>query len=213
MLEQSTTRQEWARKVHEALFSITVAFAMISVLFIALPEASIPFMHMEVSINRFLHIRQTDIIRGYFEFSIPSAVLAFFLWLLLRFASQTKFTTEFLRSAAGVLVLSALPLFWFYVAFRERGSSDFHHMLLLLELAIILIGAVLFLYRVQMYPLWCWIVLIGAHYAFWFYMRSNYQLANYAGPIAPIVGFCSGSAWAIYVNQMRRGSMPLARHS
>ena len=101
------------RYIHEILFSCSIAFLAVSLISLVAPSLLIPFIHLEVSINRFLSIRQTDFIRGYLEYFISSVTLAFCIALFLQISSGTRLTKEILRSGSGVMLLLAPPVFWF----------------------------------------------------------------------------------------------------
>lgn len=192
------------RQGHEILLCLTLAFAVISILFIQWPQCEKPFIDMEVSIKQLLHIRQTDLITGYFEFSIASVILALFLWTFLRLFSRARFMLEFLRSLAGFVIFLALPLFWFYLACRDGRLLEWPFTGLLLEIAGVLVLVTIFVSRQLSIPPWAGLFFIAMHFAIWFWIRGNYQLANYAGPIGPVLGFCSGAVWFLFVLRTRQ---------
>src|SRR5882724_9785816 len=99
------------RKVYEALFSLHLAFAGTSMVFRASVVVAAPFSRVEARINRFLHISQTDFVRGYLACWIPSVIVALLIWAFLRIFSRSPFTQEFLRSVAGIVVLFTPPAF------------------------------------------------------------------------------------------------------
>lgn len=121
-MKQSGRSQEsnYLRYLHEVLFSLNVAFASMTLAFAISPQGTRIFSGMESSINRLLGIRQTDYIRGYFATVIPSVVLAFALWAVLRLSWKTRTTRVILRSVAGMVALFALPALWFY-SFQYYG--------------------------------------------------------------------------------------------
>jgi hypothetical protein len=188
------------RRLHEILFSLSIAFLGVSLLFLAPTSLRIHFMHLEVEINMFLHIRQTDLIRGYFEYSIPSALVAFFIWLLLRLSSDTRFTKEVLRSVAGAVLLLAPPIFWFCNYQVVGWPFGWPYRWAPFELALMIMCLSLCLFKKSLIPGWVGVLLLLAHFGFWYWVPStNPALANYAGPIAPILGFCSALVWGFYV--------------
>lgn len=217
--DQPAANDSWAhtkflRGVHEIMFSINIAFTSVSLLFLAWPTLSRPFINMEVATNRLLQIRQTDLIRGYFEFGIASTILAFCCWLALRLSSTTRLTSEILQSVAGIATILALPVFWFYVSQQGGWSLGWRDATWLVEVAVALLCVLLFLY--QRFPVqgWLCVLLVMGHYAFWFWIRENIFLASSAGPIAPIIGFFSTLAWGVYVKSLRTAGIensPLRR--
>src|SRR5262245_29215272 len=85
--------------------SINIGFALISFVFCIVPSTAIPFAHLEVRLNELLGIRQTDLIRGYFEFWIPSLALALCALSLLRLFGHTSFTNVILQLVSGVATI------------------------------------------------------------------------------------------------------------
>lgn len=199
--------EKWSltRCLHEILFACTIAFGSVSILFLLWPELSTPFVHIEVLTNRLLHVRQTDLVRGYLEFLIPSGALAACFWSALHLSRHTRFTRQLLRSAAGIMILSAVPLFWLYVGQSQGWSLGWPYMGWPIEFVAAICCAILFLYGRTLVPAWISIVIFAGHFGFWFWIRGNYQLANFAGPIAPVLAFLSSVAWIFYVQCMRRG--------
>jgi hypothetical protein len=160
---------------------------------------------MEIRINHFLHIRQTDFIRGYFSIWIPSVLIAFLIWVALRASIRTRVTQGFLRSVAGLITIFAPPAYWFQFwewTFRPEGWPNFGAPF---ELAIAVVITVLFLSRKWSPPFWVGLLLVGAHYAYWYYTTEWVPFAtNYASPAGAILGFCSAVAWVRYVGWLRR---------
>jgi hypothetical protein len=194
------------RYLHEILFSLSIAFLGVSLLFLAAPGLRIPFTHLEVTINLFLHIRQTDLIRGYFEYSISSAILALCIGIILQLSSGTRLTKEILRSVSGVMLLLAPPAFWFCHYQVVGWPFGWPYRWTPVELTVVVVCAVLYLGGKWPFPAWISISLLLGHYAFWYWIPStNPGLADYSGPIAPILGFCSALAWGVYVARLREG--------
>jgi hypothetical protein len=159
------------------------------------------FLQMEIRINRFLHIRQTDFIRGYFAIWVPSLLIAFLIWCLLRTFARTRVTQEFLRSVAGVITIFAPAAYWFYVYERTFWPVGWPYHGAPFELAIALVITVLFLRGKLRVPFWASVLLIGGHYAYWYYATEWVPFAtNYASPAGPILGFCSAMGWVLYVS-------------
>lgn len=121
-MEVHRTPTSVSRFLLEVFFSIHIGYAGVSMVFCAIPSASIPFAHLEVYLNHLLHIRQTDYIRGYFEFWIPSLISALCIWSLFRLSRRLSFTKEILRSAAGVAILLCPSAIW-TCAYERNGWS------------------------------------------------------------------------------------------
>jgi hypothetical protein len=165
------TRQYSSR--HDAKSSI--AFLGVSILFLVAPDLRIPFSHLEVRINQFLRINQTDFIRGYFEYLISSTILALCVWTLLQWSSGTRLTKEIIRSVSGVMLLLAPPAFWvcFYQIVGWPFGWPYHWAPVELEAAVSLIA--LFLLGKWPVPRWIGVLLLAAHYNFWYWMTNSPQ--------------------------------------
>jgi hypothetical protein len=195
----------YIRWVYDALLTLNIAFALVSIAFNAWPESATVFAHLEVHINETLGIRQTDLIRGYFEIAIPSILLAILMWTILRVSIITRTNQQLLLALGGIATLVAPAAFWIYIyelvgwPFRwpYRGAP--------FELAAILAFALLFLYDKWPVPGWCTFLVLLAHYLYWYWAPStNPNMPNYSGPIAPILGFCASVAWVRYVTGSRQ---------
>src|ERR1700758_1086891 len=101
--------------LYEALLSLNVSFAGVSFVELLAHDVLSPFFQIEFSINRFLHIRQTDLVRGYFAFCISSTLVAICLWGLLRLSSRSALMVEIHRFAVPFVVLLLPSAFWLYV--------------------------------------------------------------------------------------------------
>jgi hypothetical protein len=187
------------RCAHEMLFSLSIAFLCVSIVFLLAPNLSRPFVHLEISIHRALHLRQADLIRGYLEYSLASAILGLCLAMLLHVSSATRFTKNILRSTSGVLLLLAPAFFWlcYYEAVGWAFGWPYRWAPVELSLAIVCLS--LYVLRKWPVPGWVGVLLVACHYAFWYFMpSSNPARADYAGPIAPILGFGSVVVWTLY---------------
>ena len=67
--------------IHEATFALNVAFVTMGLVFVYASYAVIrPLNQLEFSVNRSLHIRQTDYMRGYWEFFLPGVIVPQLGW-------------------------------------------------------------------------------------------------------------------------------------
>src|SRR6266545_4808762 len=98
------SRSSWPSLLHISLFSISVAFLFVSILFLFTPTLVRVFVHLEVRLNLLLGIRQTDFIRGYFAFAIPTFVLALVICSLFLAAYSRRTTQSLLKSFAPFIL-------------------------------------------------------------------------------------------------------------
>ena len=190
-----------SRYVLEILLSWNMAFLAVSLVFIFAHGLSIPFIHLEYKINGRLGIRNTDFVRGYLTYLISSAMLALCIGIFLHLSSGTRLTKWILRSGAGLILLLSPPIFW--LCYYQVGGWPFgwpYHWAPV-ELAVALFCMTRYLLGEWSAPWWINMLLLAAHYNFWYWTQaSNPEKADYAGPIAPILGFCSAVAWVVYAS-------------
>ena len=187
------------RYFHEVLFSFSVVFFIVSLVFLFEPKFSVPFVRLEISINHLVHIRQTDLIRGYLEYSIPAMMLAFCIGIPLHVLSRTLLTNYILRSVSGILLIFSPPVFWICYYQLLGWPFGWPYRWAPLELAVAGLCLACYLLGWWNIPWWFGLLLLAGHYNFWYWVpSSNPWKADYAGPIAPILGFCSTLAWGIY---------------
>src|SRR5260370_23015996 len=117
-----TLRSGIIRNVHEVLLSLNVSFAIMSVVELELEahRGIAPFFWLEFSINKLLHIRQTDFIRGYIAFAVSSVALALCFWLALRLSAGAEVTRRILPSLARPVVLAPPFGVWLYM-YQKHG--------------------------------------------------------------------------------------------
>jgi hypothetical protein len=191
--------------LYEILFATDIAFAIASV---ALRSWTLfrPFAHLEIKLNQLLGIQQTDFIRGYIAITTASLLLAALFWAVLRISAQSKLTMEFLRSVSGFIVLFAPAAFWICVYEQDGWPVGWPYRGAPLEIIIILFGTFLFLsQKIAVAPNFVIVTVLAAHYFYWYWAPStNPAMPNYAGPVAPIIGFCSALTWIYYVNSLRQ---------
>jgi len=195
--------------VYEILFSLQTAFLAVSVIFLFADNLAVPFMYLEASIKRALHIRLTDVITGYIYHLIASTVLAILIGVCLQVSSRTRFTKWIIRSASGVILLLSPPIFWFCYYQKFGWPFGWPYRWAPLELGAALFCLILYLRKRWRVPGWIGMVLIVAHYFFWYWIpSSNPEAASYRGPIGPILGFCAAMAWVAYIARLQSNSNP-----
>jgi hypothetical protein len=194
-----------ARYVHEFLFSLYVAFAIVSVVELERDAVLAPFFWLEYSINKSLNIPQTDYVRGYIAFASSATALALCIWLVLRLSAGAAITKGILRSFAGAVALAAPFAFWFYYHQKYGWPFGWAHGGAPFEVVLVLVCAQLYLGGRWRFPVWFIALPLAAHYAYWFWIAGggSYVTSNFTGPAAPILGFCSAFAWSMYVAYLR----------
>ena len=192
------------RSLHEGFFSLSIGFLVVSLIFLTAPNLSLPFAHLEVRINELLHVRQTDLIRGYFEYTIASILLALCIGVLLRVSSGTCITNSILRSSSGIALILAPPIFWVCYYQIIGWPFGWPYRWAPIELALAIVCMTLYILGRWPIPRWAGVLLLGTHYTFWYWIpSSNPNRADYAGPIGPILTFCSAWLWSAYAARTR----------
>jgi len=189
------------RYLCEALFSLHLAFAGMSMILMATTGTLAQLGRMERGINDLLHIPNTHLLRGYFAVWIPSVCVAALLWILLRALAHKPFAQRVLPSAMGIIILSAPAAFRLCFFHHDSWPVDWWPWAGLAETAIC---AVLLISREWKWPLWAAWVLLIAHYGTWYFFvpGSQFYSPGYNGPAGPILGLCSALAWSVYFKRL-----------
>jgi hypothetical protein len=196
------------RYAYEILLSLNVSFAAVSVAELKSQGVIAPFLRLELSLNRLLHIPQGDFIRGYIAFSSSSIALALFIWLGLRLLAATDIKKVIPSFLGGAIVISLPAAFWLCTYQQSGWPFGWPYRGAPFELALALLFAQMYMSGKWRFPGLLGVAVIAAHYAYWFWVPArNYFAPNYSGPIAPILGFCSAVAWAMYV-KCEKAAMP-----
>jgi hypothetical protein len=165
---------------------------------------------MEMYINDLLHIRQTDFVRGYFAFFIPSIGFSLCLWALLRLSSGSKLAKVVLHSIAGPLILLAIPAYWQYLAWTSNlwgwyGSRNWRYGASPFEALVALAIALIYLRGKWPAPWWTLTPFLAMHFFFWALPVHEIAFGPSVllGPLV-LVGFCASWVWVAYVANRRR---------
>lgn len=194
--------KDLVRRLWEVCFSLHLAFAGMSVVLIASETMPTLFGRMESRINNFLHISQTDFIRGYFGIWVPTVLGAFLIWILLRAFHRGRYTQEFLRSVAGLITILTPPTFWVVVYVHMSWSFAARYRSVI-EVTTALVCTLLFLSGKRRVPTWIGFIFLIAHYAFWYYIPgSEHGRPSYLGPFGPLLGLCSAVVWFLYASRL-----------
>lgn len=194
--------------VHEILLSLSVAYVIVSVAELQDHRIVAPFFRLEFSIDKLLHFPQTDFVGGHIAFAAASMALALCFWLALRLSAGAEVTKRILRSLAGPVVLAAPSAFWLYMYQKHGWPFGWPYRWAPFELALALVCVWLYIAGRWRFPIW-FVLLLVAHYAYWFWIPGGSDSAsNYSGPAAPILGFSSALAWAIYLRHLPKESAP-----
>ena len=201
------TKTSRTRIFAEALFSLNTTFAAVSLIFSASLSASLPFIHLEVYLNRLVGIRQTDYIRGYFTLWIPALVLAICLLTLLRFLGRLSLTRWIMQHVAGILILLSPTAVWtFGYAQQSRWSLQWPYKMIWGEAALALICFCLFLRGPREASLKIGLSGLLGHYLFWYWFAGNgfhSPCALFWGPLyghlfGMVLGFFALLVWGLY---------------
>ncbi len=196
----SGPRFKVASYAYEFLLSLDVAFAIVTVVELENHRALAPFFQLEFFIHSLLHVRETDLIRGYIAFGVSSIVLALCIWPVMRLFARAGT----MRFVAGAAVLAAPLAFWVFMYQKYGWPLGWPYRGTPFEMILALASAQLYLKGNWRFPAWFSVLLLAAHFTYWFWIPGgNYSAANYSGPIAPVLGFASALAWALYVKSVR----------
>jgi len=200
------------RRLHEAAFSVNLAFALVAYLFLLGPETVTSLLfRMDIVISRQLRLLpevtppKDYYTAAYFAFFVPAIALAGCIWALLRLFSKLALMRAVLRSVAGVTALAASPAWWLlstYSASARYGWTPFAA-IQFYELILMLLYVVLYLSRRLAVSAWVSITAFMVHNGFWFWQFGAIPFfMGYGGPVASTVTFVAGVAWVLYLRQL-----------
>jgi hypothetical protein len=192
--------------IHVAAFSLNVGLLIMALVLLYPAHSVISRLNQfEIGTNRLLGLRQTDLILGYWEFLVPGVALAACIWLLLRMTSRTSFARVFLQPVAGFTALAAAPLYWLCATNQADARYGWSPLraIQLYELVLILILASLVVFKWRELARWPSIVVLLAHYGFWFWQfraQLSTALGGYgdAPAFTSFASFAAGLAWFTY---------------
>jgi hypothetical protein len=199
------------RYVHECMFSLNLASAIIASVFLDGPTSVVSALfRMEISVQRVLHIHQTDLHLGYWAFFLPATALALCIWLLLRLTSNTRLAREMLRSIAAFAALALPAVYWLCARYEERRRYGWNPLQAIqtYELLAALVLLSLYLANKRPIPLWSSALIVVLHFSFWFWQFGPYSLLlGFGGPVVlePVIGLSSALAWLLYTRHPESG--------
>jgi hypothetical protein len=194
---------------NEALFSWNLALVIVATIFLYNHALTSILFRMDASINRLLHIEQTDLVWGYWAFLLSGIALGLLIWLTVHFIVHDRFRRQLLRSVGGISALAALPIYWLcsaYSASHRYGWNPFHA-IQFYELLVAVVCVSLYLQRNWPIPLWGAIFGILLHYGFWFWQFGTYYIVKgNGGPVIllPFVSLSASFAWVLYTRRLQR---------
>lgn len=197
------SRRRLLSYLYLALFSLSVAFFSVSLMFLFAPFRGLrtSFIHLEVRLNLLLGIRQTDLIRGYFEYAVPSAIVALGICGVLASLRTNRAVVVFLQSIAPFVLVFSPPLYW--ISYYNIVGWPFGWPFRWAPFEILAGVVCIVLFQRQILPIrgWTGLLLIGIHVGYWYMVPStNPSRADYSGPFVPVLTFFSLLAWGAYSN-------------
>jgi len=200
------------KPIHEVLFSLNLAFAIVASLFVLDPRVLTSAMfRLDSAINHTLHIRQTDYVTGYFAFFLSATALALGVWIFLRRA-DTQFIGRILYSAGGIAALTAAPIFWIIGTYVNSGRYGWTplHAAEFYELVVATLCTCLCLSGHWRLPAWVGVCLILLHNGFW--IRELPPSLTFMGYylVASFFMLASSLTWSVFITQSTSRRVPRA---
>jgi hypothetical protein len=199
------------RYIHEVLFSLNTGLMGTELAVTAGGWSwTSRLVRMEMHINYWLHIRQTDFVRGYFAFYIPSIAAALCIWALLRLTANSRLTNVVLNWIAGPLTLLALPVCWQYIASTTNlwgwyGSQGWRYGASPFEAVVTLVASLVYLRGKRPLPWWTAVPLLAVHFYFWGMPIHDISFGP-SSALGPVLGFCASLIWVVFVNQSKKAA-------
>lgn len=195
-------RQPW-----EVLFSLFLAVMIVGTVAATNFTILAALSRVEARVKIFLHLRQTDYVRGYIALWLPSTLLAFLIWIVLHVSARCRFTKRFLGSAAGVITIVGPFAFWVVNLHEFSWPIGWIYCAAPFETIVALVCALRFLAGKWGAGERATFLLVAAHYIFWYYARFSPN-ANPCDPYGPgafitPLGICAALTWGAYVISLR----------
>jgi hypothetical protein len=204
MLDEARIPRSKIQVLWEALISLHISLAAVSVTFIVSFSVNAYFSRIESGLKALLHFRQTDLVYGHLATWIPSVLLAFVMWVVLRATARTSHGRRFLRWTAGIVSICIPAGVWISVYMTTSRPVGWPLAIAPFEILVVLVFTVRILSGKWRVPPWASLLLLAAHYAFWYIAPgSNHSTPGYAGLAGPTLGFCSSMVWGIYLIGLR----------
>src|SRR5262245_43760281 len=107
------TRSRIRTRAWEALFALNLGFLINSMGFLGLFGNRISLLPLRtaVRIKLFLHARPTNNMDWHIAYWLPSVVVAFVVWVVLRIAAPKRVTQRFLEVPAGIATICAPAIY------------------------------------------------------------------------------------------------------
>lgn len=193
------------RCVHEALFSGSIASALLTALIGSSIYWSGQFFGWEMGLNHSFNRMYNDSLGRTLAFCIWSLALTLAGFLLLRVLSRATLTERMLRTVAGVLVISAPPACLGFVACCRTIYPYWGWEWLRFEACAGVGCALLYVCNRWPIPVWITVTLLTIHGALWF---DAYSVAfEYHGSCwraVPVLAYFSTVTWVYYVKRYRQ---------
>jgi hypothetical protein len=195
-----------ARYSCEALFALNIA-VVAKLQGNQMPNAVFSFHEigqfvLQVRINTLLHLHPHNRVGGEAAFFIYAVMWALIIFVALRFLSHSVAATQFLRWAAGIISLLALPISWLFVG-TAPTLPDPTHPLLVLELILATAFAVLYQVSKWPFPTWSTVFILALHFALWGWLLAGgiYFWLDPLRPSVAVSGFAATLAWGRYISR------------
>jgi hypothetical protein len=224
MNANQTAESGWLRRLHEILFSLNIGFAiMLTLSTIVYKGANGPrglalhifypacsyLVDAAVSINRFLGVHRRGSGAGFEIVFLASMIVpAIMVLALLRLFERTAAAHWILCSLAGFTSVLFVPACWFYSLqstwyggeflpfWRSPGAS-------VVEIEVSLVCIFFILSRHWSIPMWCRVLALLFHCAWWIrFMWPPALLPLWSPRLFFFVFPCSGLAWLLYTREV-----------
>ena len=221
------SQRDWSgylTKVHEALFSLNLSFAIMygliaytyagvapvqSALIFLLPGKHL-ILDTSIWVNRFLQLDPLSSVGREIVWVALVVATATFIFLVIKLLAWKSLSTPVLWLAGGVTALVAFPAFWLYalhaawvpdpVLYPFWRSAECS--LFLIEIPAVC--AFFFLSQRWSLPMWCQVLVLVIHCAWWtIFLWPSPHMTLWSPKLFVIVFPCAGITWLLYMRNVR----------
>jgi hypothetical protein len=198
-------RGDYLRWLNASLFSLNLALLVIPVVSVRMKYPvlmigqrifSFVSSHWPFPIPWVVRIAEPNGL-GFAALVLCSAGLFFVIFLM---TARLQLVANFLRLVPGIVAVAGLP-----VVIKLLQGIPFA---LYVEVVAAAVCVLLYLYGRWRLPSLVSILMLGLHFAFWFWGTAR---VIWYWPVYPLIGFCSAVVWGIYVKQSEQSTNPRSR--
>jgi hypothetical protein len=193
LLPDPVNKTSSLRYCHEALFSLSIALAIVFAITVTTTQSFL--LKWKIEVNVFFRLNPHHELGGYAVIAISTATVALCLFAVLRILAKSFLAKKILGPIAGVVSVTVAPVLIFYVN-RQYGWLFFEAALC----AAFVLGRYYITVRI---PNWVGVCVLASHSLLWLWTFTQ-QFFESVILVVPLAGLFSGIIWLFYISRLYR---------